>query len=264
VNTAINSIVGYIKDWKQSLTTDFGPDMNMYPEISMFDAQARHVGDLTFTRRLPDYDFMHVGLGLAGMAITMPEVKYMVFATETLLSRTESEPTRRDDGTIVPLNTEQLISHHTDYDTAVQSWIKGDDRLQNSVLIVIADLIHQRTWCFGIPFHYDLGNRVIWADDLGDSEEGPDYRSQIFGMMLLPALIGSQTYYMQIRPDIDQAIDHVLASGFTMMINDGSETAVLLGEAGIELADDSERQMFIDAMERKIGEIASQIGRAHV
>jgi len=228
------ALIIQVQSWKQRLTTELGPSRNMRPEVALFGQNLEFFGDVEFPDNPNTYDWMGVGLSLSGLVMAF-DVRYMMFSTEALMV-TKPEYDSRSDGTLVAPPLDEISKRrHPSSSEAHQAWLDGDDSVVQSVLICISDTLMGRTWSLTLPFKYELGNRVEWLPMVDDASQGPDYRSGIWGAMLLPSVIRSQYDYMVIRPDPNEAMEYLFANGMTLAISDGTPMAESMIASGIHM-----------------------------
>lgn len=232
----IQELIEHAKKWKQRLTTDLGPGRHMAPEIAMYDNNARFLGDIEFQRPIGEYDMMNVGLTLCGLVMAF-DIRYLMFSTEALMYKyTDFSSNKREDGTIkAPSMSLIRGSDGSSIIDATQAWIEGDESVIQTLLVCVADTKLGRTWSFTIPFEYEIGKRVRWLPQVEDATYGPDYRSELWGALLLPAVVRSQYDYLLIRPDPAEAIEYMFSSDLSMSIADGTSIASALVEMGTHM-----------------------------
>lgn len=203
----------------------------------MYGDGLQFYGDLEFPEHPNEYDWMSVGLAMSGMVMAF-DVRYLMFSTEALMTTAHGySQERRDDGTYEAPSIEQLqrtLHPSADYNHQ-QAWLEGDENITQTLLVCIADTKLGRTWSITLPFKYELGNKVNWLPLVEDMTQGPDYRSTVWGAMLVPAVIRSQYDYLLIRPGPLEAVEYVFASGMTMSIADGTPLAEALTSYGAHM-----------------------------
>lgn len=237
----VAAILDQVREWKQNLTKTYGPGQPLRPEISMFDSEVNFLGDVEFPHPFIKYDLMGISLGLCGLVMAF-DVRFFAFYTEAFMLTTSLDAERREDGSYAAPTMEEI---HRRFDpendmTPEEAWLAGDDSIQPSLLVIVADTLAGRTWSVTLGFKYELGNNVQWFVPDGDRSQGPDYRSLMYGTLLLPAVVRSQYDYLRIRPEPKEAMEYLFAQGCTISLTEGTALFDSLADAGVHLVSHDE------------------------
>ena len=217
----VEKIVASVRGWKERLTENLGP-RDMLPEISMFDESGEFLGDMDFTIVPTHMDWMGVGLALSGLVMAF-DVRYFAFTTEAYLTKSDVETELRDDGTIKAPSLGLIHQAlHPDDKPLEDAWLEGSESVTKSIVVAVADTTLGRTWNYTMPFRHALGNKVNWLAEPTHDEDGPDYRSPIWGAFLVPSIIRSQYDYVKIRPEPQEALEFLFLQGLTLTVMDGT------------------------------------------